>query len=392
MSLTRRSLLKASALGACSLAAHPLLTSVTFAAVPGEERLVVIVLRGGLDGLDTLRPVGDPDFASLRPGLTQENDASDLDGFYALHEGLWPLLPLWRAGELAFAHAVSTPYRDKRSHFDGQTILEAGTGAADTAPEAAQGGWLNRMLGAFPGATSETAYAIGDGEMPLLSGAFPVRSWAPDTRLALTPQSRLLLERVYRGDPLFREAGLAAMDIADGLAGAQEPGEARGGVSAAIAAFAAERLREETRIAAFSINGWDTHRDQATALPRALGNLAQAILALRDGLGPVWGRTTLLAITEFGRTARENGSRGTDHGTGGLMLAAGGAVRGGRVLGRWPGLAEADLYERRDLMPTADLRAYAGWALRGLFGLDRALIEASIFPGLDLGADPGLIL
>jgi uncharacterized protein (DUF1501 family) len=116
------------------------------------------------------------------------------------------------------------------------------------------------------------------------------------------------------------------------------------------------------------------------------------MLRLRERLGPVWGKTTVLAVTEFGRTVAENGSRGTDHGTGGLMVMAGGAVRGGRVYGRWPGLAEADLYERRDLMPTGDVRAYAAWAMRGLFGLDRGLLEGTVFPGLQMEEDPGILL
>jgi uncharacterized protein (DUF1501 family) len=159
-----------------------------------------------------------------------------------------------------------------------------------------------------------------------------------------------------------------------------------------LAAFAAERLVDDTRIAAFSLGGWDTHRRQDNALPRALGQLADAILTLQTGLGPVWAKTAVIAMTEFGRTVRENGTQGTDHGTGGAMVLAGGAVRGGRVLGRWPGLDEADLYDRRDLLPTGDVRDYAAWALRSAFGIERAVLEGQVFPGLSLGADPGLLL
>ena len=160
----------------------------------------------------------------------------------------------------------------------------------------------------------------------------------------------------------------------------------------ALAAFTAARLNGETRIAAFSINGWDTHKEQGGGLSRTLGTLQNTILTLKAGLGANWGKTTVLAMTEFGRTARENGSRGTDHGTGGLMVLAGGAVRGGRVLGRWPGLTEAALYDRRDLMPTSDVRSHAAWVMRGLFGIDAGLLSGSIFPGLDIGADTGLLL
>jgi uncharacterized protein (DUF1501 family) len=157
--------------------------------------------------------------------------------------------------------------------------------------------------------------------------------------------------------------------------------------------FAAGRLRGDTRIAAFSLGGWDTHRGQNSALQRPLSRLQRIILRLQNQSGPqVWGRTTLIAMTEFGRTARQNGSAGTDHGTGGVIVLAGGALRGGRVFGGWPGLSEAALYDRRDLMPTSDVRAWAAWAMRGLFGLDRAVLEGAVFPGVQMGSDPGLIL
>ena len=152
-------------------------------------------------------------------------------------------------------------------------------------------------------------------------------------------------------------------------------------------------MRGAARIASFSLTGWDTHKGQEKALRRPLERLGRVVTRMKGQLGPeVWGRTVLLAMTEFGRTLRENGSGGTDHGTGGAMLAAGGAVRGGRVLGRWPGLTEADLYARRDLMPTSDLRDWAAQALAGLYGLDRAVLEGAVFPGLRMAAERGLIL
>lgn len=398
--LSRRGLLQ---MMACSAAAHPLLSNVTFAAAPGDNRLVVIILRGGMDGLDVVRPLGDPDYAGLRSRrLTGPLDASlPLDGYFGLHPALAPLIPLWDRGELAFAHAVSTPYRDKRSHFDGQDLLEAGTGM-DVPKAARKTGWLNRLLDGMPDVESRTAFAIGAQHMKVLDGPAAFSTWSPDVSLDLTPQARLLLERVYARDPLFAASATQAMALAD-LAGADENttrgqmvNEAmgdRGGTSAvALAAFAAERLFNDTRIAAFSLNGWDMHRTQARAMPRMLGDLAEVIETLRTGLGPAWERTAVLAMTEFGRTARENGGAGTDHGTGGAMLMAGGAIRGGRVLGDWPGLTEAALYDRRDLMPTADVRSYAAWALAGLFGTDRAMLEGAVFPGLDLPADPGLLL
>ena len=161
--LKRRAfLLRSGALG-CSLAASPLITPVSFAAAPWDRRLVVIILRGGMDGLDVVRPVGDPDYAALRPRIDTQAPI-DLDGFYAMHAGLAPLKPLWRKGQLGFVHAVSTPYRNKRSHFDGQDLLEAGTASL----AGVRDGWLNRLLQNVPGAAADTAYAIGHSDLKSL--------------------------------------------------------------------------------------------------------------------------------------------------------------------------------------------------------------------------------
>ncbi|MCP5038331.1 MAG: DUF1501 domain-containing protein [Rhodobacteraceae bacterium] len=401
MKLNRRNfLLKSGALG-CSLAASPLVTPIAMAAAPGDNRLVVIILRGAMDGLDVVRPVGDPHFAALRPGLNQGDDALPLDGFFALHPSLTDLHPLWAKGELAFAHAVSTPYRDKRSHFDGQDILEAGIGADGRIRD----GWLNRALAGMTNSEMRTAFAVGREDLLVLSGAAQVSHWSPNSVLTLSPQSRLLLANMYRDTPLFSASMSEAIALAETLdAGgdAEDYGDVReammqstqagqrGGVEE-IAEFTAAQLLEETRIASFSITGWDTHSGQRGALTRALGELQKAIMTLRRDLGQVWQNTTVLAMTEFGRTARENGSGGTDHGTAGALVLAGGAVRGGKVYGDWPGLDELDLYQARDLMPTGDLRAYAGAALTGLFGTSRSALETRVFPGLDISEPPAII-
>jgi len=386
-----------------------MLTPVTFASAPHDHRLVVIILRGGMDGLDAIRPLGDAAFSTLRPDLrlNETDRGMDLDGFFALHPALAGLMPLWRAGEFAAFHAVSTPYRGKRSHFDGQDVLESGIGLEDR--QTRSDGWLNRVLQQLPGAESETAYAIGRSDMLLTRGAAEVADWAPDAALVLSPQAQSLLEMVMHDDPLFRDATIEAIALS-GTDLAAQPGRpaprggdmmnamrenmraARGGARpASIARFAADRLRQDTRIAAFSLNGFDTHSRQDKSLPGALERLAEAIMTLRNNLGPVWERTTVAAMTEFGRTARLNGSGGTDHGTGGSMLLAGGAVRGGRVLTDWPGLTEADLFQGRDLRPTRDLRAPLGWLLRDLFGFEQHVIENAIFPGTEMRTDPGLI-
>ncbi len=397
--MDRRSfLLQTAALG-CSAAASPLLTPVAFADAPGDNRLVVIILRGGMDGIDALRPLGDPAFAALRPGL-HTGDHIDLDGFWGLHPGLEALLPLWQAGEVGAVQATSTPYRGKRSHFDGQDILEAGILRTGGDPS----GWLNRLLTTLPGAQAETAYAIGREQMAILSGPASVSRWSPDADLRLSGQAQRLLELVYHDDPLFRDAASQAIEIAalvkeQDLVAEDDPATMSmmeavqsSGVHVNLAEFAAARLRGETRIASFSLGGWDTHQNQKYSLTRSLRRLSDTILTLRAQLGPVWDKTAVLCLTEFGRTAFENGTQGTDHGTGGAMLYAGGAMRGGMVGGAWPGLDEAALFERRDVLPTSDVRALVGWVIRGMFGTAASDIESVVFPDLDLGDDPGLLL
>lgn len=404
----RKFLLRATALG-CSAAANPFVTPITLAAAPSDARLVVIILRGGMDGLDVVRPVGDTHFAQHRPTLSDAGSMSDLDGYFALNGHLNALRPLWQRGELAFAHAVSTPYRDKRSHFDGQDLLEAGTGM-DVGLNAVRDGWLNRMLAHVPNITARTAFAVGREDMIVLNGAAPVSSWSPNARLDLSPQGKRLLEGLYHDDPLFQEAGNTATELAEML-GASESMVTGGGDleisgemmasmqqagksarAKSLARFAGERMNEETRIAAFSIGGWDTHRGQGNGIRRALGELADAVTTLKSTLGANWQKTAIVAMTEFGRTARENGSKGTDHGTGGAMLMAGGAIKGGRIYGDWPGLGEGQLYQDRDLMPTGDVRNYAAHIMRGMFDLEASTLERVIFPGLDMGSDPRILL
>ncbi|SFI59819.1 DUF1501 domain-containing protein [Jannaschia pohangensis] len=369
----------------CSAAAFPLMTPMSFAALPTDNRLVVVILRGAMDGLDALQPYGDPALAALRPGFAigPAAGALDLTGFHALHPGLGDLMPLWRAGQLGFAQAVSTPYRGKRSHFDGQDILEAGT-AGEVPPMTGRDGWLNRLLPLLPDAHGRTAFAVGREEMLILRGAADHASWAPDASLDMAPATADLLLHSYHDDPLFLAAAEEALDLA-GLTT-----NAEGNQTDALFAFTAAQLRADARIAALSLGGWDTHRGQDNQITRGLRALSEGLLRLKTDLGPDWDRTLVLTMTEFGRTAFENGTRGTDHGTGGTMILAGGALRGGKVWGDWPGLSEAALLDRRDLMPTGDVRAYAAWAMHGLFGTDRAALSSLVFPGLDMGSDPGL--
>ncbi len=388
MTLSRRKFMIQSTVLGCSAAASPLLTPVTLAAAPGDNRLVVIILRGAMDGLSVVRPVGDADYASYRPTLAADDDMQDLDGFFALNGALKGLMPLWRAKELSFVQAVSTPYRDKRSHFDGQDLLETGSNDASGAPKSGQTGWLNRAVGLLPNAQQETAFSVGTSRMLLLDGAQPYSSWSPGADLEMSAQTEALLAGIYADDPLFATSAEMALDLS---AKTESMEGGRAGNAKALAAFAAARLNEETRIASFSIGGWDTHNNQNNNLARALKQLSDAILALKSGLGANWQRTTVMAVTEFGRTARENGSKGTDHGTGGAMVMAGGALNGGHVFGQWPGLGELDLYQNRDLEPTDDVRRYLGWALRDLFGMEASALGSTVFPGVDMGDNVGII-
>ncbi|WP_424938972.1 DUF1501 domain-containing protein [Aliiroseovarius sp. S253] len=401
-SISRRAFLKNAGVLGCSLAASPLVTPVSLAATPGDHRLVVIVLRGGMDGLDLVRPVGDPLFAGLRPGLSSDDPALPLNDFYALHPAADRLHGLWRTGELAFGQAVSTPYRDKRSHFDGQDILEAGVGQNG----AIRDGWLNRLVQTMPESQLRTALAVGREDLLILSGDAATSSWSPDVTLTLSEATRVLMEKVHASDPLFSAALGEAVELTDVLhpelllnadeipddpakimSDAMMMAKEHAGTKG-IASFTADMLKQDTRIASFSIGGWDTHVGQARNFKRALLNLQDAIMTLKAELGPIWDTTTVMAMTEFGRTVRQNGSKGTDHGTGGTIVMAGGAIRGGTIYGDWPGLAEEDLYNRRDLMPTADIRLYAAAAMQGLFSATPSEIESTVFPGLDLS--PGL--
>ena len=375
----------------CSVAAGPLLTPVTFAAAKGDNRLVVIVLRGAMDGLDVFRPLGDKDYAALRPGLAADAAISpDLDGFFALHPAAAQLLPLWQAGELGFAQAVATPYRSGRSHFIGQDALENGTGGPDGRMTPGHDGWLNRAIAQIPGASAETAVSIGQQRLLILDGAQDTQHWFPVTESPLSSQGQSLLDAVNAADPLFAKPYAESQALARTMTGEQVP---RNGIAyRTLGTYVAERLTGPSRIASFSLGGWDTHHNQARTMAEQLAALSDVLLAMKAGLARDWSTTLVLALTEFGRTARENGTGGTDHGTGGMMVAAGGALRGKKVFGQWPGLGASDLLAERDLMPTGDVRAYAAHALRGLFGVEAQALQAVVFPGLDLGTDPGLLL
>ncbi len=372
--------------GACCAAAAPVLTPVSFAATPGDNRFVTIILRGAMDGLGLVQPYGDPAFAALRPklGLTPDTGLLDLDGFFGLNPAASGLMPLWQAGELSFVHAVSTPYRGQRSHFDGQDMLE--TGGTDTSQRT---GWLNRALSTIPRTDARRAIDINTSMELILTGPNKADSWSSQSNFTLTEDEIAFLEQLYAGDAPFAQAMEEAKKTGTS-ANSLYADDRRGSGIADMARLAGGMLREDYRIASFSINGWDTHVRQKAQFGKAVGDLATAITVLKDALGgEAWGKTVVLAMTEFGRTARENGTNGTDHGTGGLAVLAGGAIPGGRITANWPGLGENDLLDGRDLMPTADVREVAAAMLYRQFGIKPTDLTSKVFPGL--GFDTGSV-
>jgi len=369
-----------------------------------DPRLLVIVLRGALDGLATVAPVGDPDWLKLRGEralvLDGKTPALPLDGLFALNPAMPNLHRLYQAGQAAIVHAVATPYRE-RSHFDGQDMLESGLdrpGRSDT-------GWLNRALLAIePEAKvrsdNRRAFAVGPIAPLLVRGAAPVLSWTPPRLPPAGDDTTLRLIELYRHtDPALARAveartGLVAMtrdgdmpsltpptvqSTAVGLARAREYFAETAGTAARYLA-----RPEGPRVGALSFNGWDTHINEGAVgglLAGLLGALDGAIYAIESNMGEAWRDTSVAIVTEFGRTARINGTEGTDHGTGTVALLFGGALQGGRVIADWPGLKDADLHDNRDLKATTDLRAVLKGLLRDHLRIDDARLAADIFPG-----------
>jgi uncharacterized protein (DUF1501 family) len=368
-----------------------------------DPRLLVIVLRGALDGLGVVAPVGDPEWGKLRgdKGLALEGatPALPLDDFYALNPAMPNFHRMYQAGRVLVVHAVATPYRE-RSHFDGQDVLESGLAR----PGAADSGWLNRTLavlepGSHVDAHGRQAFAVGPIAPLVVRGPAPVLAWAPPRLPPVGDDTTLRLLDLYRHtDPTFARVleeriSLAAVARAGGMT--NEPGDERPPIQGGIAqvrAYFAEAAgaagkflagAEGPRVGALAFDGWDTHVDEGAVkgrLANLLGALDGALAAVESNMGKAWDETVVVLVTEFGRTARLNGTDGTDHGTATVALLAGGALKGGRVIADWPGLKEADLYENRDLRPTTDLRAVLKGLTEEHLCADAARIEATVFP------------
>ena len=363
-----------------------------------DPRFLVVVLRGALDGLAAVAPVGDPEWQRLRgdkalmPGGASA--ALPLDSFFALNPAMPNLHRLYKSGAATIVHATATPYRE-RSHFDGQDVLESGLGS----PGAADSGWLNRALASLQPAGRVTgggkdAFAIGPIAPLVVRGPAPVLSWTPRR---LPPASDDTLTRVldlYRHtDPMLARAleerlGLATIARAGGMDGQQPRAAGAGQVRAYFAESAGMAAKflarpDGPRIGALAFDGWDTHADEGVMsgrLANLLAALDGAIAAIESEMKETWRDTVVAVITEFGRTAHINGTDGTDHGTATVALLAGGALKGGRVVADWPGLKPANLHEGRDLKPTTDLRGVLKGVLKDHLRLDEAVLASKVFP------------
>lgn len=355
-----------------------------------DPRFLTVILRGALDGLSAVAPLGDPDYQALRAGIALQNEGANaaipLDGFFALHPAMKNFARLYQAKQAAVLHAAATPYRE-RSHFDGQDVLETGlpgVGRTDS-------GWLSRAITALPAGERialRGGLGVGTTTPIILRGEAPVMGWAPQ-RLVDAPDdlARRVLDLYRHRDPVLAKAlgaGLEADRMARG--GPETPGGGNPAMMARAAAGAARLMMKQDgpRVAVLSYDGWDTHANQGGAtgqLANLLGGLDGAFAAFEQEFGAAWKETVILVVTEFGRTARINGTEGSDHGTATLAFVLGGAVNGGRVIADWPGLKIAQLHESRDLRPTTDLRALMKGLLAGHLGLSPAILAGTVFPG-----------
>ena len=361
-----------------------------------DKRLLVVILRGGMDGLGAMPAIGDPTYAGVRGRLAVERSAAlSLDGTFALHPNLVKMHRLYGAGELLPIHACATGYRE-RSHFDAQNVLETG-GAR---PFARTEGWLNKALGALPHSRPEMGMALSAQAPLILRGPTAVSTWSPSALPDVDTDTMQRMLSLYEA----RDASLAnalqsamasnavAMD-----AGAAEMNGAGPRNITPIAQIAARFLKDENGpiAAVMDVGGWDTHANQGLeqgALARGLTALDNGLDAFKTEMGPAWRNTVVIIATEFGRTVAPNGANGTDHGTAGAAFLAGGAVQGGRVLAYWPGLARSALYEERDLRPTTDLRAVFKGVLADHLRVSTGALERDAFPDSgDARAAQGLV-
>ncbi len=379
-----------SSLGGLALATSA--GQLAFARSTGQKKIVLVILRGALDGLAAVAPYADPHYRPARGRLAlsppgEVDGVLPIAGGFGLHPRLEFLHAEWRAAKLAILHAACSPYRG-RSHFDGQDVLENG---GDTA-FGLRDGWMNRALGLVQATASPNAVAIGLAAPTVLRGRTPYTSWAPSTQPDVPDSTIARLTDLYAGDTLLSPALAMALETSalveqQAIANTNDRPGARGLGGYRILTQAAARILGAPggpAAAVISLDGWDTHANQGAAaggLALRLQSLDAGLASLKSDLGDIWVDTAVIVATEFGRTVSANGTGGTDHGAGGAAFLLGGSVRGGRILGDWPGLAPSALLEGRDLSPANDLRALFAGVLNQQWGLESADLRSRVFTG-----------
>ena len=401
MSITRRVFLRNGALAAVGTAALPsFLTRAAFGAVENggrTKRLVVIFQRGAADGLNIVVPHGEPQYYAMRPSINIPKKAVlDLDGFFGLHPSMGAFQPLWQQRHLAIVHAAGSPDAT-RSHFDAQDFMETGTPGL----KATEDGWLNRSLhdlSSPPPVSPFRAIALGPSLPRILSGSEPAVAMNNITDFSIGGKGPKLsraasaFEAMYdhSSDAVLHGTGEETFDAMKMLRAA-DPGKysPAQGANYPKGRFA-DSLRQlaqlikanlGVQIAFADIGGWDHHVNEGAVqgqLANVLSEFSQSLAAFWTDLGDLGEDTVVVTMSEFGRTARENGNRGTDHGHANVMFVLGGPVKGGKVYGRWPGLDQSQLYEGRDLALTTDFREVIGEAVTHHLGNKNL---AGVFPG-----------
>ena len=371
------------------------------------RRLVVVFLRGAVDGLNVVVPWADDRYYEARPTIAipkpgQAGGVMDLDGYFGLHPALAPVLPLWQGKSMAFVHASGSP-DPSRSHFEAQAFMESGTPGVATTPD----GWLNRVLGALPGPRSPTeALSLGPTLPRILSGRNAVSNLPlgrnADHPIAMDrPKVADAFAALYQGatpvDQAFQQGQRARGELMSDLS--QDMTNSYNGAPS-VTGFAQDTARlaklmdsdASIRLAFLSVGGWDTHVGEGAAkgqLSGHLQSLGEGLAALVQGLGRTYEDTAILVMSEFGRTVRENGNAGTDHGHGNVMWVMGRRVKGGKVYGEWPGLADDQLYQDRDLAVTTDFRQVVAALLMRHLQLSDAALERVFPDGIGAGAKLG---
>lgn len=375
---TRRSFVLTGAAGGLA-AALPIGSSL---AAHSDARFLLVILSGGLDGLAALPPVGDPHLEGFRARFLEAGHL-ELAGqdLFALHPELTAFQRLWDRREMLALHATGTPYRE-RSHFDAQNVLESGLDA----PSGTTDGWLNRAIASTSG-LGDAAMAIGHRPPLVMQGATKVGSWSPN---GLPDADGSTIERVaalWADDPLLAPHIARAIEQQSMTAslsnGMGDVKRARRSIVPLLEGAADLMARADgPRIVALDNAGWDTHVRQINGLGLKLRDLNEGIASAVRTLRPVWDRTVIMIVTEFGRTVAINGNEGTDHGNGAAAFLLGGAVNGGRVIADWPGLDPHSLLDGRDLRVTLDIRQVFERVMAEHVGLPGHTVRNTVFPGL----------